>query len=143
MPTDEVLEGSKLPIRMIQRVLVGSKKEEPKDNGQLRGNIIYTRVKHQGKTLNLIIDDGSGMNVISSDVAQKLKLPMEKHSDPYKLSWVDDTSIPFKNHCSLTFLVGKNYLDILCCDVLPMKACHLLFGRPLLYSKKESCMMVS
>lgn len=82
MPTDEVLDGSKLPICMIQRVLVGSKKEEPKDNGWLRGNIIYTRVKHQGKTLNLIIDNGSGMNVISSDVAQKLKFPMEKHSDP-------------------------------------------------------------
>lgn len=43
------------------------------------------------------------MNVISSDVVQKSKLSMEKHPDPYKLSWVDDTSIPIKNRCSFTF----------------------------------------
>lgn len=91
-----------------------------------RSNIFNTQVEHQGRALNLIIDNNGGMNVISHEIVQKLKVPVEKHPSPYKLSWVDDTSIPVKHQCLVTFSLGKSYVDMLCCDVIPMKACHLL-----------------
>lgn len=50
-------------------------------------------------SLNLIIDNGSGMNVVVQEVIDKLKFPVEKHPKPYKLSLVDDTSILVKHRC--------------------------------------------
>ncbi|XP_062164932.1 uncharacterized protein LOC133871509 [Alnus glutinosa] len=49
----------------------------------------------------------SRMNVISLEAVQKLKLPMEKHPKPYRVSWVDDTTIPVKQRCLGKKLVLK------------------------------------
>jgi hypothetical protein len=132
---EEVLESSTLPLCVIRRILAGQRVEHKADEDWLRTNIFHTRVEHHGKALNVIIDNGSGMNVASQEVVQKLKLPMEKHPQPYKLSWVDDTSIPVKNRCLISFSLGKNYRDAVWCDVIPMKACHLLLGRPWLFDR--------
>jgi len=35
-----------------------------------------------------------------------------------------------KNWCLVLFYFGKKYYDQVCCDVIPMDACHLLFGCP-------------
>jgi len=91
---EEVLEGSRLPVCVIRRALTGKRMEEREQEDWLRNNIFHTRVEHKGKALNLIIDNGSGMNVVSQEIIRKLKLPFETHPSPYKLSWVDDTSIP-------------------------------------------------
>jgi hypothetical protein len=93
---EEILEGSNLPLCVIRRILAGQQAEEDEDHDWIRTNIFHTRVEHNGKSLNLIIDNGSGMNVISQEAVQKLKLPTEKHPKPYKVSWVDDTSIPYQ-----------------------------------------------
>ncbi|XP_062170468.1 uncharacterized protein LOC133876199 [Alnus glutinosa] len=132
---EEVLESSTLPLCVIRRILAGQRVEHKADEDWLRTNIFHTRVEHHGKALNVIIDNGSGMNVASQEVVQKLKLPMEKHPQPYKLSWVDETSIPVKNRCLISFSLGKNYRDAVWCDVIPMKACHLLLGRPWLFDR--------
>jgi hypothetical protein len=76
------------------------------------------------------------MNVASQEIVQKLKLPLEKHPQPYKLSWVDDTSIPVKSRCLVSFSLGTNYKDAVWCDVIPMQACHLLLGRPWLFDRQ-------
>jgi hypothetical protein len=102
----------------------------------LRTNIFHTRVEHKGRALNLIIDNGSGMNVVSQEIVKKLKLPVEKHPKPYKLSWVDDSSIPIKSRCFVSFSLGKRYSDSVWCDVIPMKACHLLLGRMWLFDRR-------
>jgi hypothetical protein len=133
---EEILECSNLPLCVIRRVLAGQKKQELEEDDWLRSNIFHTRVEHKGRALNLIIDNGSGMNVISKEIVHKLHLPVEKHPQPYKLSWVDDTSIPVKHRCSLTFSLGKVYEDTLWCDVIPMQACHVLLGRPWLYDRR-------
>lgn len=132
---EEILEGSQLPVHVIQRVLTRQKKEEPVGNDWLHNNIFHTRVKHLRRSLNLIIDSKSGMNVISQKVVQKLKLPVDKHPQTYWLSWVDDTSIPVKYQCLITFSVGQHYIETVCCDMILMKACHLLLGRPWLYDR--------
>lgn len=136
MALENVLQGSKLPVCVIQRVLAGQKKEEVGGDDWLQGNIFHTRVEQQTKALNPIIDNGSGMNVISQEIVHKLKLPVEKHPSPYKLNWVDDTSILVKHQCLITFSLGKHYVDTLCCDVILMKVCHLLLGHPWLYDRR-------
>jgi hypothetical protein len=128
--TEKVLECSNLPLCVIRRVLTGQKNQEPEGEDWLRNNIFHTRVEHKGRALNLIIDNGSGMNIISKEAIHKLQLPIEKHPQPYKLSWVDNTSIPVKHRCSLSFSLGRLYEDTLWCDVIPMHACHVLLGRP-------------
>jgi len=52
------------------------------------------------------------------------------------VSWVDDTSIPVKARCSVSFSLGNKYKDAVWCDIIPMKACHLLLGRPWLYDRR-------
>ena len=34
-----------------------------------------------------------------------------------------------KKRCLIQFSIGKNYNDAAICDVVPMDACHSLFGR--------------
>jgi hypothetical protein len=102
----------------------------------LRNNIFHTRVEHKGWALNLIIDNGSGMNIISKEAVHKLQLPVEKHPQPYKLNWVDNTSIQVKHRCSLSFSLGRMYEDTLWCDVIPMHVCHVLLGQPWLYDQR-------
>lgn len=69
----------------------------------------------------MIIDNGSRMNEISSEIMQKFWLPVEKHQNLYKLSWVDDTSIMVKHRCLFTFFLDKNYGDMLWCDLIPIE----------------------
>jgi hypothetical protein len=133
---EEVLESSTLPVCVIRRILAEQRTADGSEEDWLRTNIFHTRVEHNGKALNVIIDNDSGMNVASQEIIQKLKLPMEKHPKPYKLSWVDDTSIPVKNRCLISFSLGKRYKDAVWCDVIPMKACHLLLGRPWLFDRR-------
>lgn len=71
---------------MIRRILTGQKTKDNREEEWLRTNIFHTCVEHQGKALNLIIDNGSGMNVISQEVVEKMKFLQKKHPKPYKLS---------------------------------------------------------
>jgi hypothetical protein len=50
--------------------------EDIEETGEVRvqANIFHIRVAHKGKTLNVIIDNGSELNVISTEVVEKLKL---------------------------------------------------------------------
>ncbi|KAL5768460.1 hypothetical protein ACOSQ2_015243 [Xanthoceras sorbifolium] len=65
---EEVLQGVNLPICVKNR----------------RTNIFHIRVAHGNKALNVIIDNGSGTNVISQAVAERLELPQQNspHSLP-------------------------------------------------------------
>ena len=40
------------------------------------------------------------------------------------------------SRCLVSFPIGKNYQCELCCDVIPMDACHMLLGRPQLHDRK-------
>lgn len=53
-------------------------------------NIFQTHCTIQGKVCNLIIDNGSCTNVVSSTLVEKQSLPTTKHKQPYKLKWLND-----------------------------------------------------
>lgn len=58
---------------------------------------------------------------------------LERYPKPYTVSWVEDTSISVKHYCLVSSSLGKTYKDSILCDVIPMKTCHILLGRPWLY----------
>ncbi|RDY08469.1 hypothetical protein CR513_07313, partial [Mucuna pruriens] len=58
------------------------------------------------------------------------------HPKPYKLQWLNsEGEIVVAKHVSLAFIMGQ-YKDEVLCDVVPMEAAHILFGRPWQYDRK-------
>lgn len=126
---EEHLGASDLPSCVIQRVLTGTKRELQANPEWLRTNIFRTRMEHNGRALNVIIDNGSSMNVISEAAIERLGLKTEKHPTPYQFSWVNEAnSVLVKQHCLVKFSLGKSYVDEAWCDVIPMTVCHMLLG---------------
>ena len=97
------------------------------------GIIFYTRVLCGGKVWNVIIYGGSTENVLSKQGVDKLKLPVEKHPNPYKIYWLrKGNEIPATSCCLVHFTLGSNLVEAIC-DVVPMDASHSLLGRQWLY----------
>ena len=86
------LGASNLPIYMIQQVLTGTKREFQMNPEWLRTNIFHTRMEHNGQPLNFIIDNGSGMNVISETAVECLGLKIKNHPIPYRIGWVNEAN---------------------------------------------------
>ena len=101
-----------------------------------RENIFHTRCTVNSKVCSLIIDGGSCTNVASKYMVEKLGLQMTKHPRPYKLRWLnDEVELKIADQVTVPFSVGK-YSDQVICDVVPMKASHLLLGRPWQFDKE-------
>ena len=80
----------------------------------------------------LIIDGGSDINVVSEATVERLKLPMEPHPKPYKVAWINSTSILVTKQCLIPISHGR-YNDSIWCDIIPMT--HILLGCPWLYDQ--------
>jgi hypothetical protein len=103
----------------------------------LRNNIFHTRCTSHGKVYNVIIDGGSCENVVAVTMVEKLKLKTEDHPEPYKLQWLrKGNEVKVNKRCLVEFSIGKNYKDVVVCDIVPMDVCHLLLGRPWQYDRK-------
>lgn len=103
----------------------------------LRTNIFRSTCTIRGKVCKFMVDSGSCTNVISAEAVDKLALFTEPHPTPYNLAWLNPkTDIRISRRCKVPFSVGTNYRDIVCCDVVPMDACHLLLGRPWEYDRQ-------
>jgi len=65
----------------------------------------------------------------SPRVVDKFDLKTIPHAKPYKLSWLKEEEIKVTKQVLLNFLIG-NFKDEALCDIVPMKANHILLGRP-------------
>ncbi|RVX07636.1 Transposon Ty3-I Gag-Pol polyprotein [Vitis vinifera] len=61
-----------------------------------RTSIFQTRISCQGRLCTMIIDEGSSLNIASQELVEKLNLKTERHPNPFRVAWVNDTSIPSK-----------------------------------------------
>jgi len=69
--------------------------------------------------------------VVSQEVVDKLKLITQDHPHPYKLSrFKKGNEVKITKRCLVPFSISKKYFDEVWYDVVPMDACHILFGRP-------------
>ena len=100
-----------------------------------RCNLFQTRAGINGKSIKVIIDGGSCHNLASTNLCDKLQLPMKKHKHPYHVQWLDDNGTVMVQHTvSVSFKIGA-YEDTVECDVVPMTVCHMILGRPWQYDK--------
>ena len=98
-------------------------------------NLFHTRADIDGKSIKVIIDGGSCYNLASTDLCDKLQLPLSKHSNPYQVQWLsDEKSFKIEHKVEVSFKIGP-YEDKVECDVVPMKVCHILLGRPWQFNK--------
>jgi len=80
---------------------------------------------------NLIIDNDSCENIVSTALMDYLKLEMEPHPHPYTIGCIKKgPCIKVTNLCQVPISIGKFYKDSVTCDVIDMDACHMLLGRP-------------
>jgi hypothetical protein len=97
-----------------------------------RSNIFHTYVKCGSTNCKVIIDSGSCINAVSSSLVTRLRVQLIPHPNPYKVSWVDTSSIDIKDRCLLP-IQFMSYKDEIWCDVIPMDVGHVILGRPWLY----------
>lgn len=101
------------------------------DNTERWNNLFRTRGAIKGRTVDIIINNGSTDNLISAKTVAALKLPTEKHTKRYQLGWIKyGDAVNVKQQCQVPLSTGKHYVDKVLCDVIPMDATHLLLGRP-------------
>ena len=80
----------------------------------------------------IIIDSGRYVNAISAHTSKTLGLPTALHPNPYKVSWIDSTSILVKSRC-LVQLQLQSYQEKVWCDILPKGVSSIILGRPWLF----------
>ena len=74
--------------------------EQKDTDDRQRRAIIQTYTKCGDKTCKvIIIDSGSCINAVSSNVVSRLGLKLLPHPNPYKVSRVDTLSIAIKERC--------------------------------------------
>ena len=126
LDSDEELKVNTNLSCVVRRIMGALAKEELDQ----RENLFHARCKIQDKVCSLIIDSGSCTNVVSSSLVERMQIPTRKHSNPYKLQWLNESGeMKVLKQASIRFSVGK-YNEELVCDVVPMLACHILLGRP-------------
>ena len=85
--------------------------------------LFQTRCTISGKLFELIIDSESCENIISREVVKLLRLPLEKHPNPYTIGWIKAAEkIKIKARCKVPFSIGK-YQDEVYYDAVNMDAC--------------------
>ncbi|RDX89153.1 hypothetical protein CR513_29145, partial [Mucuna pruriens] len=95
------------------------------DDDSQRGNIFYSCCHIVGQLCSIIINGGRSVNIPSSRLVEKLKLPTLAHLRPYKLQQLNSKG----KLVTLAFTLGK-YKDEVLCDIEPMEETHILLGRP-------------
>ena len=110
-----------------------------------RTNILQIFFKLGDKVCKVIIDSGSCVNAISTSAVKSFGLTSIPHPNPYKVSWIDSTSIPIKSRCKVPIKL-QSYQEDVWCDVVPMGVSSVILGRPwlfdhdaTLFGKTNSC----
>ena len=129
---DQVLcEHDTNPTLVVTRVLTPNSNVDEEQ----KYNLFETRAGIDGKSISVIIDGGSCNNFASMELCDKLQLPLSKHSNPYQVQWLSDKdNFTIKHKVQVSFKIGP-YEDTVECDVMPMKVCHMILGRPWQFDK--------
>ena len=77
-------DGDNNPSLVVTIVLTTS----PQEDQDQRCNLVQTRAGINGKSIKVIIDDGSFHNLASKELCDKLQLTYKKHPRPYHVQWL-------------------------------------------------------
>nr|XP_027093640.1 uncharacterized protein LOC113714042 [Coffea arabica] len=131
--SEEVPTHEEIGCLVVRKVLTTRAKEEEIE--VQRDNLFYTRCHIKDKVCSVVIDSGSCANVASLLMVEKLGLPVIRHPRPYRLQWLNNEGeVRVFRQVKVPFRIGK-YENEVTCDVVPMQASHLIFGRPWQYDR--------
>ncbi|XP_059626802.1 uncharacterized protein LOC132269582 [Cornus florida] len=91
--------------------------------------IFCTFLKCREKVCQIIIDKGSSINAVSKSGVLRMRLQPEPHLHPYKIDWVNETSLIVLERRLVPIKMG-DYFDKIWCDVLPTEVAHIVLGHP-------------
>jgi len=94
-----------------------------------RTTIFCTLARSGDTLLEMVIDGGSTMNVITQSTIKRCNLKIEPHTYLFKVAWVDKTNLRVFHRCKVSIQI-EGYKDEIFCDVLPLDVAHLVLGRP-------------
>lgn len=103
--------------------------ETDKEEDWRRSTIFQTGVCCNDQLFSMVIKGGSYTNFMSEDAYRKLGLKTKPHPNPYKVAWINNTNLKVHERCLLTYFIS-GFVDQVQCDMLPLKVCHILIGRP-------------
>ena len=111
---------------VIRKLMLTPKRDERTQRHQL----FRTKCIIDMRVFELIVDSSSRKNIIGKAAMTALKLPIEKHPNPYTIGWIKAAkTIEVTEHCRVPFSIGK-YRDEVYCDIVDMDTCYMLFRRP-------------
>ena len=84
------------------------------------------------KNCKIIVDSESCINAVSSSLISKIGLKTVSHPNPYKVTWINTTSMEVNERC-LVPVQFVTYKDKIWCDVITMDAGHVILSRPWLF----------
>jgi len=117
---------------VVRRVL--SAQMETAEQHQ-RHNLFHTKCVVMERSCRIIIDGGSCNNLASSEIVTKLGLQTSPHPQPYYIQWFNNSGKIKVTRLVRVHFAIVSYHDYIDCDVVPMQACSMLFGRPWQYDK--------
>ena len=82
-----------------------------------RTAIFQTCTKIDNKNCKVIVDSGSCINTVASKLITTLGMIPVKHPNPYKVTWIDATSIDVQERCQI-LIQFATYTDNVWCDCL-------------------------
>ncbi|GJZ92201.1 reverse transcriptase domain-containing protein [Tanacetum coccineum] len=134
---DELVYPDRGEALVIQRVLNVAVSKSIDDNSWLRNNIFRTKCTSKGKIYDVIIDEGSCENVVSTYMVEKLGMKTKDHPESYQLTWLKkENTVKFNKRCLVQFSIGKSYKGEVWYEVIPMDAAHILLGCPWQFDRK-------
>jgi len=64
-------------------------------------HILNLQKKSENKSCRVTVDSGSCINTVASKLIITLGMKPVKHSSPYKVTWIDATSIEVQERCQI------------------------------------------
>lgn len=87
----------------------------------------------QDRLANLVVDEVSCVNAVSTYLVEKLNFPLLEHASP-DIHYSSNDCIEIKVTKQVWMSISiRSYNDDVLCDVASMQVRHLLFGSPWLY----------
>ena len=91
--------------------------------------ILSTNILINGKPCKVLVDSGSCVNAISRGTIGRTGLQVTPHPKPYKVSWIDTTSLSI-NEQYLVPIQFVGYKEKIWCDAISMDVGSIILGRP-------------
>ena len=109
------------------------------DRAKEREKLFAMRIQVKNRVVSAILDSGSQRNLVSTSMVKELGIDLEECPNPYEISGRNrDESDPVTHMCTFKFVITKEYIDEVTCDVVPMDCTSIMLDVPFLIARKAT-----